>query len=194
MKKSVLLVLWCILTSGILIAQEDKPKINWMSWEDARAQHKADLEAYNKATGTDKVPPKKVFMDLYTDWCGWCKRMDASTFVDPVIVQYMNKYFYPVKFDAEMSDSIQFNGHTFVNPKPGQKRSTHQFAASILDYQLSYPSYVILDENLNRTVIYKGFKQPEDLLGILLYFGKNQHLSYKQQLETQLQSQKKAAN
>ena len=112
--------------------------------------------------------------------------MDASTFKDPVIADFMNRYFYPVKMDAEMSDTIIFNNHTFVNPNPGKSRSTHQFAASILDYQLSYPSYVILDENVQRITIYRGYKQPDDLLGILLFFGKNQHLSYKQSIEDQI--------
>jgi thioredoxin-related protein len=118
--------------------------------------------------------------------------MDASTFKDPVIVNIMNKYYYPVKMDAEMSEPIDFNGHTFVNPNPGKTRSTHQFAASILDYQLSYPSYVILDENLQRSVIYKGFLQPDDLLGILLFFGKNQNQKYRQQITDQIKAQQQA--
>ena len=58
--------------------------------------------------------PKMVFIDVYTDWCGWCKRMDQSTFANPVIAQYMNDHFYAVKFDAERQDTITFQGHQFV--------------------------------------------------------------------------------
>lgn len=172
--------------------QEETKQINWMTWDEAIAQKTKDLEAYNNSTDPNRVPPKKIFMDIYTDWCGWCKRMDASTFIDPVIIDIMNQYYYPVKMDAEMKEDIVFNGHTFVNPNPEGKRSTHQFAASILDYGLSYPSYVILDENTNRMTIYKGFKQIDDLLGILLFFGKNQHLSYQQSLEKQFEDKAKA--
>lgn len=185
MKTTFKLIILSIAISLIAIqgsAQEVK-EIKWLSWKDAMIQQKKDIESYN---GGDAIsPPKKIFMDVYTDWCGWCKKMDASTFKDPIIVDIMNKYYYPVKFDAEMTDNIEFNGHTFVNPTPGGKRSTHQFAASILDYGLSYPSYVLLDENTNRLTIYKGYKQTEDLLGILLFFGKNQHLSYSKGLEKQ---------
>lgn len=165
--------------------------INWMTWEEAIEQRNKDMEAYTKAkeAGENAVPPKKMFIDFYTDWCGWCKRMDATTFKDPSVVQIMNQYFYPVKFDAERSDSIVFNGHTFVNPNPGKSRSTHQFAASILDYQLSYPSYVLMDENLSRTTIYKGYMQPDDVLGILLFFGKNQHLPYQNSLKQQFKAE-----
>lgn len=181
--KKVYLILPLIFLASVLFAQEKT--INWMSWDEAIAQQQKDLAAYNDPNNANKVPPKKIFMDLYTDWCGWCKKMDASTFKDPVIVDIMNMYFYPVKMDAEMKGDIVFNGHTFVNPNPEGKRSTHQFAASILDYGLSYPSYVLLDENTNRLIIYKGYKQIDELLGILLFFGKNQHLSYQQHLEAQ---------
>ncbi len=145
MKKFTLLLVFTALLFLPSIAQEAQPSINWMTWKEATAQHKTDLAAYNASTlpANQRTPPKKMYIDLYTSWCGWCKKMDASTFKDPVIVNIMNKYYYPVKMDAEMSEPIDFNGHTFVNPNPGKTRSTHQFAASILDYQLSYPSYVI---------------------------------------------------
>ncbi|MBL4651920.1 MAG: DUF255 domain-containing protein [Flavobacteriales bacterium] len=171
MRTSLLLIITLFATT--LTAQNKG--INWLTWD--------------QMTEANKQAPKKIFIDAYTSWCGWCKRMDQTTFQDPSIVAIMNKYFYPVKMNAEMGEPIDFNGHTFVNPNPGKTRSTHQFAASILDYQLSYPSYVILDENLQRVVIYKGYLQVEDLLGIILYFGKNQHLNYQKQLKKQFQQQ-----
>ena len=51
-------------------------KIQWMDFEEAVA--------------ANKKKPKKMFLDMYTDWCGWCKKMDQSTFINPVIVEYMN--------------------------------------------------------------------------------------------------------
>jgi len=39
-------------------------------------------EAY--ALTTTEESPKKIFIDVYTDWCGWCKRMDKATFQRPV--------------------------------------------------------------------------------------------------------------
>tara|TARA_B110000285_G_scaffold235541_1_gene317942 strand:- start:4915 stop:5574 length:660 start_codon:yes stop_codon:yes gene_type:complete len=147
--------------------------INWMSWQQM-------VEA-------QKVERKKVFMDLYTDWCGWCKKMDASTFVDPTIVNYMNTNYYAVKLDAEQKEDIEFNGYKFINPNPTGKRSTHQLAVSLLDGQLSYPSFVILDENISRQHIIKGFQQPEPLFGTLMFFKTNEFVRYQQYLDKQAQ-------
>jgi len=150
--------------------------ITWMSWDEMV-----------KAQETER---KKVFLDVYTDWCGWCKKMDASTFLDPNIAAVMNSGFYAVKLDAEMKETLEFNGYTFTNPNPGAKRSTHQFAVSLLDGQLSYPSFVILDENFTRQHIIKGFQQVEPLLGTLLFFKTNEFVRYNQYLEKQEQIRK----
>jgi hypothetical protein len=100
----------------------------------------------------------------------------------------MNNYYYPVKLDAEMTEPIIYNNHTFTNPNPEivrGRRGTHQLAASLLDNKMSYPSYVIMDENANRITIHKGYKKEVDLLGILGFFGTNQYLTYKKYLQSQ---------
>lgn len=173
-------IILSILSIG-LFAQEQPVSISnnaitWMSWDEMV-----------KAQETER---KKVFLDVYTDWCGWCKKMDASTFLDPNIAAVMNSGFYAVKLDAEMKETLEFNGYTFTNPNPGAKRSTHQFAVSLLDGQLSYPSFVILDENFTRQHIIKGFQQVEPLLGTLLFFKTNEFVRYNQYLEKQEQIRK----
>ena len=155
-------------------------EINWMTWEEMVAQRDQDSIK------------KKVYIDLYTDWCGWCKKMDQSTFKDPSVVQYMNDKYYPVKLDAEMTDTIEFNGHTFtsmepgyVKPQPNSRGKTHWFAYSLLDGAMSYPSYAILDENLTRIAVYPGYKTPEELIGIIVFFGSNQYQQYHNYLNKQ---------
>jgi len=54
-----------------------KTKINWMSFE--------------KAEDLSRAQPRKIFVDVYTSWCSWCKVMDKETFRDPLIVDYVNK-------------------------------------------------------------------------------------------------------
>ena len=175
-----------LLINSIGLAQE---KINWISWDEM-------VLIRNK----DSIK-KKVFIDFYTGWCGWCKKMDASTFSDPTIVNYMNSKYYNVKFDAETRDTIQFNGHQFINTDPSFIKSsvkargkTHWFAQSILEGQLSYPSYVILDGNLTRLMIYKGYKDTENLLGILLFFATEQYKYYHNYLNNLWQSSIKKSN
>ena len=187
MKLTILNILKCGLVATFLFCsylgfsqdqatQISNNAITWMSWDEMV-----------KAQETER---KKVFLDVYTDWCGWCKKMDASTFLDPNIAAVMNSGFYAVKLDAEMKETLEFNGYTFTNPNPGTKRSTHQFAVSLLDGQLSYPSFVILDENFTRQHIIKGFQQVEPLLGTLIFFKTNEFVRYNQYLEKQEQIRK----
>lgn len=153
----------------------------------ATAQQKIEWMNWNEMVERQQVEPRKIFIDVYTDWCGWCKKMDASTFVDPSVVATMNESFYAVKLDAEMKDSITYNNMVFYNPNPSGKRSVHTLAASLLDSRMSYPSFVILDENFTRLHILAGFQKVPQLMGNLLFFGQNQHLRYQQYLQQQQQ-------
>ena len=95
MKKHVLnLFLVVLLASGSVSAQQ----VEWMSWEEAVALAESGQQS------------KKIFVDVYTDWCGWCKRMDATTFQDPKVVAHMNKHFYAVKFNAQQKEEIEYKG------------------------------------------------------------------------------------
>jgi len=128
--------------------------INWMTWDEA-------VEA-------NKKEPKKIFIDLYTDWCGWCKKMDKTTFIDADIVKEMNAYFYAVKFDAEQKEVITFNESEFKFVNAG-RRGVHQLAYALVDGKMSYPSFVMLDENFERIVKSPGYKQVPALIKELKY-------------------------
>jgi thioredoxin-related protein len=133
--------------------RRDRPvpvtEITWMSWDDA-------MKAMEKQ-------PKKVFIDLYTDWCGWCKRMDQTTFADPQVVEFVNKHFYAVKFDAEGKQDVTYNGHTFKFMASGS-RGVHELAYSLLDGRLGYPSYVYMNEKMERITISPGYKPTDTFL------------------------------
>lgn len=122
--------------------------IKWYSWEEA--------------VELSQNSPKKVFIDVYTNWCGWCKRMDATTFKDAEIVKYLNDNFYPVKFNAEQKENIDFNGTEFKFIAQG-RRGVHQLAYALLDGRLGYPAFVLLDESFARIMVSPGFKQPDQL-------------------------------
>jgi thioredoxin-related protein len=123
--------------------------IQWMSWEEA-------IQANRKK-------PKKIFIDMYTDWCGWCKRMDRSTFADQDVVNYMNKNFYPVKFDAEQKKVIKYKNQEFRFISSG-KRGYHELASTLLDGRLSYPSFVFLNEDEQRVLVSPGFKRVDEFV------------------------------
>jgi thioredoxin-related protein len=123
-----------------------------------------------EAIALQKKKPKKMFIDMYTDWCGWCKRMDATTFTDPTVAAFLNEHFYCVKFNAEQKNPVVFQGRTFNFVASGS-RGYHELAAALLDGQLGYPSFVYLNEKLERITISPGYKQPAQILPELKYVG-----------------------
>ncbi len=114
---------------------------------------------FKQAMELNKKHPKKIFIDMYTDWCGWCKKMDASTFKNPVIVKYMNENYYAVKFNAERKDTVDFKGKEYVNTNPHGTRATHQLAQTLLNGRMSYPSYVFMDQDENLITVVPGYQK-----------------------------------
>ena len=152
MKKSVFaLVLGLGMMSFVYLTLnvEKEQQINWMSLEEA-------VQANKKAK-------KKLFIDVYTDWCKWCKVMDQQTFTDPTVIQFMNKNFYAVKLNAEQKEAIEFKGKTYNYVKAGRS-GINELAYTLLKGRPSYPSYVYLDEQLNPLGVTAGFKKPDAFL------------------------------
>ena len=119
-----------------------------------------------------KKEPKKVLIDVYTDWCGWCKKMDATTFTDPQITEYVNKNYYCVKLDGEDKNTLTFKGVAFKFIDQG-RRGYHELAARFLKGKMSYPSLVFLDEDLVVLQVMKGFRTAKELLPVLTFLGDN---------------------
>ena len=93
MKHTLTLFSILLLALGLRAQNADAPAaIQWRTIEQA---------AKTEAKGNTKL----YFVDFYTTWCGWCKKMDRDTFRDPLVAQILNTYYIPVKFDAEGSSA-----------------------------------------------------------------------------------------
>lgn len=147
-------------------------QIQWMSWEEAVA--------------ANKKQPKKLLVDVYTEWCGWCKKMDATVFKDPAIEAYIKENFYAVKFDAEQKETIKYDGHTFNFNPNATRRGVHDLAIALLDSRMSYPSIVYLDEKRDRISISPGFKPADKFINELNFIqgGHYKTKTYQEYLET----------
>lgn len=122
-----------------------------------------------EALDLQKTAPRKIVVDVYTNWCGWCKKMDANTFSNATVAAYMNKNFYPVKFNAEGNDTIILNGQTFVNKNYGKHRGTHSFAPVLVNGSLSYPCFVFLSEQSKGITKAYGYQNYDRWMAWLQY-------------------------
>lgn len=171
--KKYLLTAGSLLFSVVLLASFTGPEranekapqeeaIVWMTWEEA-------IERSNNDPN-----PKKIFVDAYTDWCGWCKRMDATTFSHPKVAAYMNEHFYAVKLDAEQKEDIVYKDHTFKFVPSGRK-GYHELAASLLQGKMSYPTVVFLDEEQRMLSPVPGYQPAEGFYKLITYFGEDHY-------------------
>jgi len=135
-------------------------KVNWMTLE--------------QAVERNKTEKRKIFIDVMTDWCGWCKRMDSTTFVNPAVANYLNEHYYPVKFNAEQQQDIVFNGKTYHFKRNGL-RGYHELAAEWLNNRLSFPTTVFLDENQTLIQPLPGYQDATKMEAIINYFGGDNH-------------------
>jgi thioredoxin-related protein len=140
-------------------------KINWISLE----------EAYAKV----QTAPKKVLVDVYTDWCGWCRVMDQKTFSDAAVVNYVNENYYAVKFNAESKKEVKLGGTTY---KFNASNRVHEAAVALLQGKMSYPSIVYLDEKFGMIQPVPGYMEAKPFHQVITFIGGNHHL--KENFET----------
>ncbi|WP_020530683.1 thioredoxin family protein [Flexithrix dorotheae] len=157
MKKNLLGILVIFISLSFSFPQppmEDPVEIEWLTIEEAVERSKKE--------------PRKIFVDVYTDWCGWCKKMDANTFNNPVIAKYISENYYAVKFNAEQKEDVEFKGQVFKYVASG-RRGYHELAVALLNQKLSYPTVVFIQEELEWVYPIPGYQKPENLHPILKY-------------------------
>ena len=119
---------------------QGQESIQWMKFEEAIAANAKN--------------PKMILVDVYTDWCGWCKKMDKDTFTDPRVIAHFQKNFYAVKLNAEDTNrKFPFMGKTF---------SEAEMAASMRVN--SYPNFVVIEPGLQNIAQLPGYREPEAFL------------------------------
>ena len=162
-KYSVGLAILLLVSIGVLaqtastkVVIADESPVKWLTFEQALEKSK-----------TEK---RKIFIDVFTDWCGWCKVMDKNTFSEVNVAKILNEKFYPVKFNAEQTEDVVFSGTTFKFIPYGSK-GTHQLASALLNNQMSYPTVVFLDEEFRMIQPLPGYQKAAEFHKIIQFIG-----------------------
>jgi thioredoxin-related protein len=149
----------CFLILSYLKAQTEKDGlVNWLSIKEAQQKN--------------KEVQKPFIIDIYTDWCGWCKHMMKTTYSNAGIANYINSNFYPVKFDAETKDTIEYNGKIY-KPTSKEPKTPHELAIKFLGTSLSYPSTMFVTNNFEYNLLSQGFIEDKKIEPLLIFMVEN---------------------
>ncbi len=130
-------------------------QINWLTWEEAQIKNEQQ--------------PRMIIVDVYTEFCGWCKKMDKETFSHQEIVDYINNNYHAVKFNAGTKEDIELNGKVYKYIKTSNG-AYHELATYLMFGKMSYPTMVFMDEKFNILQPIPGYKDPHSLDKIMKYF------------------------
>lgn len=139
-----------VLVFGDSLLSQTKGALEWLTFE--QAMEKAKLEN------------RKVLVDVYTDWCGWCKKMDKEVYADPGVVEVLSQYFVVAKLNAESSKDITYKG---------TKLTERRFAAGA--GVSGYPSTIFFESDSKPITLLPGFVPAPRFITILRYIGENHY-------------------
>jgi thioredoxin-related protein len=104
--------------------------------------------------------PKKVLIYFHTSWCTYCRKMEKEVFTNPEVVKLINQQYLAVKFDAESTEEVTFEGVIFrnANPQNSFNRGVHEFTELLAMHQGQFtpPVFLVLDEKFK--VIQRKFE------------------------------------
>ena len=90
--------LFVIFVMSSAVSAKAKKSIEWLPFD----------KALQKAQKNDKY----IFVDIYADWCGYCKMLDATTYQAESVQKELAKNFVSIKLDSESSEEVSWDGKT----------------------------------------------------------------------------------
>ncbi len=144
--KKILLVLCVLLLTSISYSKEPQ-------WK-----------KFNSGIAEAKKSGKKILIDVYTDWCSWCKKMDSDTYPDKRVSEYLSKNYVLIKLNAEGNEKILYNGQSISPAEFAQGMGVN-----------GYPATVFLKSDGQPITMLPGYAEPDKFIHVLSFIGENHY-------------------
>jgi thioredoxin-related protein len=111
---------------------------------------------YDKGLAKAKKEKKHVMVAFYTNWCGWCKRMDKITYADEKVKKALNGSYVAIKVNAESKEEVEVDGKKIT-----ERELAQQFRVR------SFPTTWFLKQSADKIAPYMGYADAQTFLNVL---------------------------
>ncbi len=137
---------------------------NMRSSDEERVNGAVRWASFNDGMATARAEHKMVMVDVYTDWCVWCKKLDKEVYPDPRVSSAIASQFVPIKVNAESGSTIEFNG---------VRMTEEQFARQA--GVTGYPTVLFLDDQGKVVTTLPGFLPADRFVRVLQYVSEHRY-------------------
>lgn len=134
----------------------------------AGEQSRLKWMGFNEGVSEARKSGKKVMIDVYTDWCGWCKKMDKDTYSEETVVDYLNNKYVAIKINAESATTLQYQGKSYT-----ERELAAAFGVS------GYPSIIFLGHDGEAITVYPGYADAGKFKAVLSYIAEDHYKTKK---------------
>jgi len=127
-----------------------KESITWVKYD----------EGLKLAAKTEKL----IIVDVYTNWCKFCHKMDRETFSDKNIIEFLGENFIGVKLNAESKKKMKLSDGEFTGRDISRKFGVR-----------GYPTYLFLNSDGELVYRTSGYSPPERFMVYLKYVSSGKH-------------------
>jgi thioredoxin-related protein len=150
MKNSALSLLIILFLAPPLMHSGEKKELKWKNLDAGITEA--------------KKTKKKILMDIYTDWCVWCKKLDKEVYTDEKVAGYLDSHYVLVKLNAESGKKVAYKGE-----KLSETEIAQGFGVT------GYPTLIFLEPNGDAINRIPGFLTAEQIMPILHFIGEGHY-------------------
>ena len=154
MKFVCLLFVSVLLLSSYKVSNTSGEKVNWIQ--------------FTELSDKMKAAKKPIIIDVYTDWCHWCKVMDKETYQNSKVAKYINENYYAISFNAEGKEPVTFRDKMYAY---SDQYKINTLTLALTNGQLSFPTTIIIPDEKSNPIAVPGYLKPSQLELIIKYFG-----------------------